>query len=232
MTTQMVTNQERAGKQQVPFLPSRVTTQTLYRLGGVAVLVGGVLGALSEALHPADPAGPATLVDYARAAQSVHLLMFVGVIVLLLGLPAVYARQSQQTGILGLAGFVLLFWGLLLLALPHSVIDFALLPTLVAQVPDQVMPIFMAQGADPIAAFMAMIAEPTLVIGVFVWAFATLRARVFPRWPACLLLVAIVMNILWNFLSLFPALGWEPGPVLFYLALASFGLPLLTDKTH
>jgi hypothetical protein len=199
-------------------------------LGGVAVLVGGLCGALSEALHPADPVGPAALIDYARAAQSVHVLMFVGVIVLLLGLPAVYVRQSLKAGILGLVAFVLLFFGLTLLALPHSVIDFALLPTLVRQVPNQVFAIMMAEGDDPIAALLWMTAEPTVVIGALLWAYSTIRARVLSAWPAWLLVGGIVLNLLWSLLSFLPDVGWEPGPVLFYLALAGFGVVLLMDQ--
>ncbi|MBI1878113.1 MAG: hypothetical protein HYR94_07790 [Chloroflexi bacterium] len=228
MITETVKDQELERERRASFLNIPLSTQMLYRLGGVAVLVGGVLGALSEALHPADPEGPATLAEYARVAQPVHLLMFVGVILLLLGLPAVYVRQSHKAGILGLVGFVLLFFGLSLVALPHSVIDFDLLPTLVAQVPDQVMPIMMAEAEDPFVAFMGMIAFPTLLVGTVLLAISTIRARVFPSWPAWLLLGAVALNLIENLIFNVP--GVEVGAVLFYLALAGFGLSLLTDK--
>jgi hypothetical protein len=156
--------------------------------------------------------------------------MFVGVTVLLLGLPAVYVRQSRQAGVLGLVAFVMLSVGLTLLALPHSAIDILLLPALAQQAPAQLFAILSGGGDDPIAGIFWLLPEPILVLGALLWAWVTLRARVLPRWPAWLLVAAIVLNLCWNFLPLPLEVGWEPGPVLFYLALASFGWVILRDK--
>lgn len=227
MTTETIKGQGVTGGRWGAVFNTSMSTQTLYRLGGIAVLAGGVAGALSEALHPSDPEGPAALVAYAAATQPVHLLMFVGVIGLLLGLPAVYVRQSQKTGIFGLVAFVMLFFGLALLALPHSVVDYSLLPTLVVKVPDQVFAIFTESG-DPIAAVMGMLASPAAALGAILLAIATLRARVYPAWIAWLLLASPVITFIGNNFMSLP--GAEPGPVLFYLALAGLGWSLLTER--
>lgn len=230
MTTQTVQERVLKNEHRVTGQQSEVSSTMLFRLGGMAVLVGGVCGAVSEALHPADPSDSAALAVYAQVAQWVHVLMFVGVMVLLLGLPALYLRQYRQAGKVGLVGFVLLFLGLTLLALPHSAIDVMLLPTMVAQGPEQTWAVMLTQGDDPIAASMALVAEPILVFGALVWFFASLRAHVFPVWLVWLLPVAIVLNILWPFVAILTNVGWEPGPVLFYLALAGFGGSLLIDQ--
>ena len=99
---------------------------------------------------------------------------------------------------------------------------------MVAQVPDQVIPIFMAEGEDPLAAIMWMIAEPTALIGALLLAISTIRARVFPSWPAWLLIAAMALNIITNLLFRLP--GAELGAVLFYLSLAGFGYVLLADQ--
>lgn len=206
-----------------------ITNKKLYRLGGTAMLLGGLLGALGQAVHPADPEGPAALAEYARAAQPVHLLLYFAIMLILLGLPAVYARQSHKAGLLGLAGFVLMFIGLPLMDLVHSVLDFMLLPALVARVPDQIMPIFMFAGEDPVAAAMTNVAPPILLLGAILLAISTLRARVLSPWPAWLLLLAMAGVIATQLLNL-PNPGVDPSAVLFYLALAGFGGTLLLDK--
>lgn len=230
MTTQTMQDQVLDSERRSAAHRTQISTPLLYRCGGAAVVVGGLLGALSETLHPADPTGPAGLAAYAQTAQWVHVIMFVGVFVLLLGLPAVYLRQSAQAGRVGLLGFVLLFVGVTLLAIPHSAIDILLLPALAQQVPTQLFAILSGEGGDTIASVFWLLPEPTVVIGAVLWAVTTLRARVLPAWPACLLLVALVFNLFWNSLALLPDMGWEPGPVLFYLALAGFGLSLVLGK--
>lgn len=206
-----------------------ITSNKLYRLGGTAMLVGGLLGAVGQAIHPADPDGPAALAEYARAAQPVHLLLYVAIMLILLGLPAVYARQSHKAGVLGLAGFVLMFIGLPLMDLVHSVIDVMVLPALVARVPDQIMPIFMAADENPVSAAMTNVAPPILLAGAALLAISTLRARVLSPWPAWLLLAAMAGVIATQLLNL-PNPGVDPTAILFYLALGGFGGVLLLDK--
>lgn len=206
-----------------------ITNKKLYRLGGMAMLLGGLLGTLGQAIHPSDPEGPAALAQYAQAAQPVHLLLYFAIMLILLGLPAVYVRQSHKAGLLGLAGFVLMFFGLPLMDLLHSVIDFMLLPALVARIPDQIMPIFMFADEDPVSAAMTNLAPPILLLGALFLAISTIRARVLSPWPAWLLLVAMVGVIATQLFNL-PNPGVDPTAILFYLALGGFGGTLLLDK--
>src|SRR5258708_35925757 len=83
----------------------------LYRSSGVALVVGALLAiignVLSSVLFPGnDPH------QYVSALWlPVMLLSFVGSLLLLIGLPAISARQATRAGWLGLIGFVLTFIG-------------------------------------------------------------------------------------------------------------------------
>src|SRR5512141_1523831 len=80
-----------------------------YRLSGLLLIAGaGLLGAgiVSISLHPVmdRPLSPGA-----------GLLMLLAALLLLVSLPAVYARQAEAAGWLGLAGQVLLQAGVVLL---------------------------------------------------------------------------------------------------------------------
>jgi hypothetical protein len=189
-----------------------------------------VLGAVAQAIHPTDPDSPAALAEYVRASQPVHVLLFFAVLLVLLGLPSVYARQSRKVGLLGAVGFVFLFFGVSLLDLVHSILEFTLLPTLVAQLPEQIMSIFTAADEDPIFSSLMMISEPMLLLGVVGLAISTIRARVLFAWPAWLLLLDAITIVITTFFIDIPSPGVEYTAILFYLGLAGLGLALLTDQ--
>jgi hypothetical protein len=207
-----------------------MSSSTLFRLSGAALIVGGALGAVGQLIHPADPEGPAMLASYAQASQPIHLLLFFAVLLVLLGLPGVYARQSDQTGLLGLVGFLLLFFGVPLVDLIHSVVDFAILPALVEQAPDQAMPVITAAFEEPSWAILQMLGFPLLGLGVVVFGIVTIRARVFPRWTGWLLVAVPIVGIISRFLPIPPEVGTSPDGVLFYVALVGFGYALLAGR--
>ena len=99
-----------------------MSTRTLFRLGGLALLLALPVSIAGHLLHPAGE----RLVDLLSPfQQAAHLLAFGAWILVSLGLPALYARQARRAGVLGLAGFVLTmilaalhFYGLLYEAYP------------------------------------------------------------------------------------------------------------------
>jgi len=207
-----------------------MSSSTLFRLSGAALVLGGALGAAGQLLHPADPEGPAMLAAYAQASQPIHLMLFFAVMLVLLGLPGVYARQSEQTGLLGLVGFLLLFFGVPLVDLIHSVVDFAILPAVVEQAPDQAMSVVLAAFEDPSWAILQMLGFPLLGLGVIVFGIATIRARVFPRWSGWVLVAVPIVGIISRFLPIPPDVGTSPDGVLFYVALVGLGYALLVHR--
>src|ERR687897_1523588 len=88
----------------------------MLRLAGLAAMVGGAIWALAslqqflnlaspELLDTDGPSGPRNVV-FAR-----YVLQPFGVALLALGLVGLYARQARATGIAGLIGFLLAFFG-------------------------------------------------------------------------------------------------------------------------
>lgn len=196
------------------------------RLSGLALILGGAIGAYGQMFHPADPETAADLPRYVQDGTSIHRALYFAVMLILLGLPALHARQSKKTGILGLAGFVLLFFGLPLVDLIHSVVFANVLPTLVAETsPDQAMSVLVAAFSAPPWAILEMLGRPLLALGVLLFSIATIRARVFPSWNGWLLIGALVLNFIANFL---PQVGGASyGGIALYLSLAGFGYALL-----
>lgn len=79
-----------------------MSSKTLFRLSGVALLIALPLQVLGFALHPPGEQVEDVLTPlYAPA----HLVVFASWVLALLGLTGFYARQAHRAGALGLAGF-------------------------------------------------------------------------------------------------------------------------------
>ena len=88
-----------------------MSTTTLTRLSGLALMAAFALTLIGGILHPViggdSHAAPSLAQPFFPTA---HLLVFLGEICLLMGLPALYASIAPRTGLLGLSGFVLYFF--------------------------------------------------------------------------------------------------------------------------
>ncbi|HVP22004.1 MAG TPA: hypothetical protein VMS73_09115 [Anaerolineaceae bacterium] len=103
----------------------------------------------------------------------VSLLLLISSVLLLLSLPAMYARQANATGWLGLTGHALLQTGILLLVVIAST------PIL--------YPSLKTPSGENWVVFLLGIA---LALGLLLTGIATIHADVFPRWAGILLLAA------------------------------------------
>lgn len=180
-------------------------------MAGLAALGSGVLSAIGDLLtlvvYLVNPQS-ATTVSY-----TVGLLYLPSTALLLLGLVGLYTSQSQATGLLGLVGFLTAFLGTVLLvgALWFEVF---VTPSLAAQAPE------LAESVWGQTGYLL-----TLLFGVIGWVLfgvATLRARVYPRWAAILLMVGGVIAFL-------------PGPlvgIVFSVTVAYLGLMLFTGRAR
>ena len=99
-----------------------MTSQTLRRLSGIALVLAGALCLLGGMLHP----GIDGHAHDAEALLSDHMpgsvALLVGELLLILGLPGVYGWLAPRLGVTGLVGFVLYVLGNALNAIPHLVI--------------------------------------------------------------------------------------------------------------
>jgi hypothetical protein len=204
-----------------------MSSTTSYRLSGAALILGSVLGIIyyvSEAFisgpFPEAVAGPVAVIG--------SLIGFIGSVLVLLGLPGMYTRQAKPTGILGLLGFLLVWYVILFQGVLIPFTSVTIVPVIVT---DPAARHLLAAG--PLASFdpfnyVSMVGQ---TVGILLLAIATLRARVFPRWIAWLLIATLVLNAA-SFVPFFPGALGNVATIIGYLPLAGFGYALLSQGSR
>jgi hypothetical protein len=209
-----------------------MSSSTLYRLSGLALVVGGVIAAvfnvISTVAFPSNSNGFDPKVVTGAPWQIVTLLTFIGGVLILLGFPGVYVRQAKETRVLGLIGFILLYLAVLMAGIIFEMITLLIMPYLATAAPK-----LLGSNSGPPAIFVFFIAFGlSTTVGAILFSIAMLRAHVLPRMAAIMLLIAMVLNLV-GFAPLPGLLGailYTAGSVLFYLALASFGFALMSER--
>ena len=156
----------------------------IHPAGFVSVFAGALI-ALAEILHPA---GEDLVAVQSPLWSPAHMVWWLGVLLLQFGLIGLYARHAEAVGWLGLTGFVLAFFGV-----------------------DLTAGILFLQSAVPlIASRSSLIASellygpPAVVLvnkasfggGIVLFAVATMRARVYPRWAGLLVIDGIGLYLI------------------------------------
>ncbi len=208
-------------------------SSTLYRLSGIALVVGGAISAVFSVISTVafpSPNGFDAKVVTGAPWQIVTLLTVIGGVLILLGFPAAYVRQAKETRVLGLIGFILLYLAVLMVGVIFEMTVLLIIPYLATAAPK-----LLGSNSGPPALFVFFIAWALFTtVGAILFSIATLRARVLPRMAAIVLLVAMVVNLV-DFAPLPGLLGVilsAAGGVLFYLALAWFGFGLLSERVQ
>ena len=193
-----------------------MSNATLFRLNGLTLVLGGVLGGVASAVHPPDLTDPINV--------PVHLALYVAIMLIALGLPGLYLRHSEATKVAGLIGMVMLFFGIVFGDTIHSVIEFTVMPVITAN-PDTAA---LMHGGPPGLMAPLMIAFPVLLLGQLIFAITWLRAAELPRWPAVVACASVVLVI-----AGFPFNGTplrDAGPALLYFSMAIYGWELLAQR--
>jgi hypothetical protein len=164
-----------------------MSSSNLMRLGGLAALAGGALFLVAELLG-LPTLNVETFSETATTASFAiqQLLFLLGVVFVLLGLLRLYVRQSEAAGALGFIGFLVAFLGTVLIG------GFIWASAFIAPDLAVVAPQFL-DGGPPSGFFLSFI---TFSLGWLLFAIGTLRARVFPRAAAILLIVGAVFVFL------------------------------------
>jgi hypothetical protein len=169
-----------------------------FRWSGILLVVGAVLLGAAIAILSLRP------VVNQVFTPGVSLLLLLSSILLLLSLPAMYARQAAAAGGLGLAGYALLQTGVLLLVVITAT------PIL--------FPELKTTPREHIVVFLLGI---SFVLGLLLTGIATVRADVFPRWAGILLLAAMAGFFFDFFVAEFlPPVTGQIGSALFGALLA------------
>ena len=197
-----------------------MSTTTSYRLSGIALIPGAVLSAVGYILS-AFSSGNDLQSLISPLTMSFSLCTICGSLLVLLGLPGVYTRQAKQAGILGLLGFVLVWYVTLFQGIMIPFTNITFIPMLAAH---QVAPQLMQTPPSTWTPF-TIASMASQVLGILLLAIATLRARVFPRWIGWLLIATLVIGIV-SFVPFFPEALQNLSPVIASIAFAGFGFSL------
>jgi hypothetical protein len=173
-------------------------SEIVFRWSGIVLILGAALLGIAIIVislkpvinQPILPAG--------------SILLLLSAILLLLSLPAMYARQANAAGWLGLTGHALLQTGVLLL--------------IVLAAPSLVYPSLQLIPQENLVVFLLGIA---LTLGLLLTGIATIRAGIFPRAAGILLLVAMAGFFFDFFIAEFlPPIAGQVGSALFGVLLA------------
>lgn len=170
-----------------------MSSRTLYRLSGGTLIAGSLLVLISSiASNILYPGHNTTASQYLSLPWLlVTLVIIIGSLLFVIGLPGVYLRQAARAGTLGIIGFILLFLGILLEGATFSTIQITVLPWL-AQVDPKLL-----EGHLPVGVFLVLIVSGLMhIIGAILLGIVTIRTRVFPRWTGVFLIVAGIALLL------------------------------------
>ncbi len=164
-----------------------MSPSNLVRLGGLAAIAGGALFVAAELLGLPTLNEETFSETVATTSYAVQQLLFLlGVVFVLLGLVGLYVRQSEGAGALGLVGFLVAFAGTVLVA--GFIWASAFIAPALADTAPHVL-----DGGPPPGILPSIIA---FGLGWLLFGVATLRAGVFPRAAAILLVVGAVVTVL------------------------------------
>jgi hypothetical protein len=185
-------------------------TNLAIRWSGLLLIVGATL-LVAATILSSTPETSQQLPPLANA------LLFISSILFLLSLPAMYARQANAAGWLGLIGHALLQTGIFLFV--------------VVSAPPLLYSSFDLPFESSLTGFLLGVA---LTLGLLLTAITTLRAGVFPRW-AGILLLAGTAGFFFSFfiVTLVPRVGGQVVGtimgILLGLALSWIGLSMWTS---
>jgi hypothetical protein len=189
-----------------------MTPERLFRLSGVALILGSLLTAIAVVT------GDSIFYNDPKAFTNplwvpLNLLSLIGSMLVLVGLPGMYTRQAARAGWLGLVGFVLTFFAGLIMGVAGPAI-LAFIPTF-------------SEPTVPNIFLSLMFSAGVILLGA-----ATMRAGILPGWAGLLLVIAGCGAALENLVTLEPlaTIMSDGSGVLFMLGILWFGYALLTQK--
>jgi hypothetical protein len=172
----------------------KVPTSTLIGWAGLSALLAGLCYVLVGVFHPPNVISSVSTTRW----EVVHILACAMCFFGLLGIAGLYARHSARSGWIGLIGFVLLsFW--LVLIMGFSFVEAFVLPHVSTSAPAFVKGwLGMFTGHDSTVDLGALptlwtLSGPVYMLGGLLFGIATFRAGILPRWAGALLGAATLL---------------------------------------
>lgn len=175
-----------------------MTSARLIRISGLGLLVGAVAFIVHVVLRSVITAGP----DPATFAKDalwvpINALGVIGAALVLLGLPAMYARMAGPTGLLGLVGVTLIALAWMFFGVFLSLYSLLVMPWLADKAPSLVA----ASAPLPVGFLIAFVAGLVAwFVGTVLFAIPFLRGRVQPRWVGFVLPASALWVVVGNFI--------------------------------
>ena len=185
------------GKNSIKESKTKMTASTLMRLAGLSAIVAGLSIIIIGMFHPLNIPSSVTTATWVNVHIFATALGFFG----LFGMAGLYARQVEESGWLGLIGF-LLFSAWMTLVCGFSFVEAFIEPRLVTESPAfiaSLMGMFTSMPSEidlGILPTLWNISGLLIILGPLLFGIATFRARVLPRWAGALLaLVAVLVPV-------------------------------------
>ncbi len=200
----------------------------LIRWSGLAAMGAGIIFAGIQPIHPPDVLASVTTSLWAV----VTTLKWVMCFLFLAGITGLYARQVEEAGWLGLAGYLLfvLSWFVQTGYVFAETFILPVLATAASKFVDSYLGVATMQPGEMnigVAAPLYAVLSALFILGSVLFGIATFRARILPRVPAGLLAAAIIYIPL---AALLPhAIQRLVGAIPLGIAVAWLGFALLTE---
>jgi hypothetical protein len=201
--------------------PSPLTSRTaLLRGSGVLGMISGVCWALETLFHPVRNITTLGMDAKAGRWELVHTIGLAGFVLALFAVIGFYLIQREQSGVLGLSGFVLLFTGLALGIGGYSP-DAYVFPVLAKHSATATLLLF--SGPLLSGSLGKLLAASALcqVLGYTLFGLASLRAKILSPWGTRLMLVGFVLT---NLPILDAVIGIQTAYLLSNLGAILFGI--------
>jgi hypothetical protein len=190
----------------------KITTPNLIRWAGLSAMAAGIIFAGIQPFHPPDVLASVNTSVFIFLTSLKTIMCLFG----LFGIAGLYARQVEETGWLGLAGYILLtiFYAVQMCFAFAEPLILPLLTTVAPTFVESVMAMSSGTaGSMNLGAFATIYAlNPVLyLLGLLLFGIAIFRAGILPRWAAGLLalsgpLAAIMVALLPHQLERFAAM--------------------------
>jgi hypothetical protein len=173
-----------------------MTTLQLYRLSGLALVIGMVLSTVSAIVS--GVVFPDST-DVAAAMNPLNILLsvvgVVGSMLALLGLPGMYARAAREGGLLWLGGVVLIAITGMIFGVFLGLMGALVFPVLASQATD-----LFSQGPPPAFFALFIVANLANVFGALLMAVPMITRGIYARWCGYVMLAAAVLAVV-NFVT-------------------------------